>query len=160
MTDYIDRLDPSEQIDTEEAIASLLFNYNYAQDFRPNEEECTQLGRQILALVLDKFRPDLTEPPAEFEYRQTIIDTYPETDVQIPCLIRSSTNNQRHCFASRRLRTEYERLLGILRRTLTNPRLGRKVPQKWRRSRCHRANYNNYERFRRDIDEFYAESEY
>lgn len=157
MTDYIDRLDPSEQINTEEAIASLLFNYNYAQDFRPNEEECTQLGRQILALVLDKFRPDLTEPPAEFEYRQTIIDTYPETDVQIPCLIRSSTSGialqVEGCEQSMSAYFEYYE--------------GRLQIHVWGEKSLRNGGdpdttvliTNNYERFRRDIDEFYAKSE-
>lgn len=157
MTDYIDRLDPSKQIDMIDAIASLLFNYNYAQDFRPNEEECTQLGRQILALVLDKFRPDLTEPPAEFEYRQTIIDTYPETDVQIPCLIRSSTSGIA-------LQVEgYEQNMSAYLEYYE----GRLQIHVWGEKSLRNGGdpdatvliTNNYERFRRDIDEFYAESE-
>ena len=157
MTDYIDRLDPSEQIDTIDAIASLLFNYNYAQDFRPNKEECTQLGRQILALVLNKFRPDLTEPPAEFEYQQTIIDTYPETDVKIPCLIRSSTSGIA-------LQVEgYEQNMSAYLEYYE----GRLQIHVWGEKSLRNGGdpdatvliTNNYERFRRDIDEFYAESE-
>lgn len=54
---YNDKLDADEQISAEEAIASHLFE-NSASD-EMDEETCAKLGRDILHLVLSRFRPDV-----------------------------------------------------------------------------------------------------
>lgn len=54
-TFYNDTLDAGQQIDTEEAIAALIFDRTDAID----EETAGDLGRDILKLVLLAFRPDL-----------------------------------------------------------------------------------------------------
>lgn len=53
---YKDTFDSEAQIDAEEMIASKIFDSP-----RLSEEECAQLGRDILYLVLRNFRPDLFE---------------------------------------------------------------------------------------------------
>jgi hypothetical protein len=57
---YSDKLEADIQISTEEAIAAAIFR---AENASPNdflgEEECADLGRDILKLVLGRFRPDL-----------------------------------------------------------------------------------------------------
>lgn len=57
---YNDGLAAEDQIDTEELIASILFDER-DEDGRLCEESCGQLGRTILLAVLAKFRPDLVE---------------------------------------------------------------------------------------------------
>lgn len=53
-------LDPDLQISTEESIASLIFERT--EDIAHlSEDACAQLGRDILLLVLKRFRPDLLE---------------------------------------------------------------------------------------------------
>jgi hypothetical protein len=57
---YNDKLDTDLQIDAEEEIADLVFNAS--GNVFPNtlhEEDCADLGRKILKVVLKKFRPDL-----------------------------------------------------------------------------------------------------
>ena len=54
LDEYNDSLDPGEQIDTEEAIAAILHTAD-----TESEENCAELGRGILKLVLLRFRPDL-----------------------------------------------------------------------------------------------------
>lgn len=62
---YNDDLDPSDQVDTEERISALLFDHvgedPRARGFGLSEEECNQLGRDILKLVLQVFRKDVFE---------------------------------------------------------------------------------------------------
>jgi len=53
---YNDKLVPDEQITAEEDIAFKI--YSTENNFL-DEEECAKLGRDILKLVLAKFRPDL-----------------------------------------------------------------------------------------------------
>jgi len=57
---YNDSLGAEDQIDTEELIASILFD-GVDEDGHLCEETCGQLGRTILLAVLAKFRPDLVE---------------------------------------------------------------------------------------------------
>lgn len=54
---YNDKLDADEQIDMEEKIASHLFHGPYEME----EEDVAKMGRDILLMVLEKFRPDLVE---------------------------------------------------------------------------------------------------
>jgi len=73
---YNDKLDPEDQVDMEESIAAKIFSLRDSDDVwawsrnpdpprsRPRmtplyEEDCAQLGREILLLVLSKFRTDL-----------------------------------------------------------------------------------------------------
>jgi hypothetical protein len=51
---YNSNLDADEQISSEEEIAFLLF-----EETELDEEECTDLSRRVLAIVLARFRPDL-----------------------------------------------------------------------------------------------------
>lgn len=56
MANYNDLIDTDEQVDAEEAIASILFD-----DFDMNPE-CAQEASQIILMeVLRRFRPDLVE---------------------------------------------------------------------------------------------------
>jgi hypothetical protein len=55
---YNDKLDPDIQISTEELIASTIANHA-TDDGYFGEEDCQRLGRDILKLVLGRFRPDL-----------------------------------------------------------------------------------------------------
>jgi len=54
---YNDKLDPEDQVDAEEAIAG------YLSDAPPvmTEEELAQAGRDLLFIVLQRFRPDLID---------------------------------------------------------------------------------------------------
>lgn len=56
---YNDKLDPDEQVSAEEAIAARIFDFFY------EEEDAAQLGREILYIVLRKFRSDLIAPTPE-----------------------------------------------------------------------------------------------
>jgi len=62
---YKDWLDPDHQVSVEEQIASLIFLYDsqepdgFTPALWPSEEECIDMGKRILALVLKEFRPDL-----------------------------------------------------------------------------------------------------
>jgi hypothetical protein len=64
--EYNDDLHPDEQLDVEERISALIFDTcggAMEEDGSgvPAEETCNQLGRDILKLVLQRFRPDLFE---------------------------------------------------------------------------------------------------
>lgn len=64
MPSYNDTLDAEQQVDTEEMIASLIFDAEEksvwgVEEHHLSEEECAQLGRDILLRVLAEFRPDL-----------------------------------------------------------------------------------------------------
>jgi hypothetical protein len=72
---YNEGLEPDEQITMEERIAGAIFD---AAEWRegeepptdwPNEEECAELGRKTLLMVLGYFRPDLVEygPPDDVD---------------------------------------------------------------------------------------------
>lgn len=66
MSYYNDKLDANEQISMEEDIASMIFyhesNLIPAYDGPAlGEDDCAELGRQILKKVLSHFRPDLME---------------------------------------------------------------------------------------------------
>lgn len=52
---YNGSMDPEEQVDAEEAIAAHLFD----QLVEVDEDVAQELGREILKLVLYRFRPDL-----------------------------------------------------------------------------------------------------
>jgi hypothetical protein len=54
---YTEKMDADEQITMEEEIASAIFETLDESD----EDECAHLGREILLMVLMKFRPDLAE---------------------------------------------------------------------------------------------------
>lgn len=54
---YNDKLSASDQIDTEEQIASKIFDT--FEDCGLSEEDAAEMGREILLMVLTKFRPDL-----------------------------------------------------------------------------------------------------
>ena len=66
---YNDKLDADQQISTEEKIAALISEFqemqvenddgNGCDDHTLTEEDCADLGRRILNLVLQEFRPDL-----------------------------------------------------------------------------------------------------
>ena len=59
---YSDKLEADIQISTEEAIAATIFDFAASNDLPDcpfDEEQCAQLGRDILKLVLGRFRPDL-----------------------------------------------------------------------------------------------------
>lgn len=58
MDGFNDKLDPIDQVDTEEAIAAYLFDSCGIR----NEELVADMGRDILLIVLRKFRPDLCLP--------------------------------------------------------------------------------------------------
>lgn len=57
---YNEKLDADEQISAEESIAAFL--YESAPSM--SEDQAAELGRNILLLVLRKFRPDLIEDEA------------------------------------------------------------------------------------------------
>lgn len=61
MVAYNDKLNADEQIAMEEAIASYLFSLNNEVDAEGGiaEDLAAQGGRDILLMVLEKFRPDL-----------------------------------------------------------------------------------------------------
>jgi hypothetical protein len=69
--EYNDDLSHEDQVDAEEGIAHIIHAFEYGEnaEMRPSEEDCAELGRQILLFVLEKFRPDLVdggeEPVAE-----------------------------------------------------------------------------------------------
>ena len=44
-------MDEQERITMEENIASIIFDYEWADGDRPPEEDCTKLGREILAHI-------------------------------------------------------------------------------------------------------------
>lgn len=63
---YKNKLDPDIQILTEELIAAIIYDYVSVEEYSvsteptwPSENECMDMGRRILALVLGGFRPDL-----------------------------------------------------------------------------------------------------
>ena len=56
---YNDELDGSDQLDAEEAIAAHLFHSLREKDETDMDEEtAAQFGRDILYIVLRRFRPD------------------------------------------------------------------------------------------------------
>jgi len=56
---YTTVLDPTLQVDTEESIASRIYARGEDVGDRLTEEDCADLGRDILEHVLAVFRPDL-----------------------------------------------------------------------------------------------------
>jgi hypothetical protein len=54
---YNETLDADEQITAEEEIAAYLFD----AELDIGEEDCAEAGRQILKMVLKRFRPDFFE---------------------------------------------------------------------------------------------------
>lgn len=57
---YNGLLNPTRQVDMEEKIASMIFEYDSYEDARSlTEEECQDLSKTILHTVLKEFRPDL-----------------------------------------------------------------------------------------------------
>lgn len=57
---YNNKLDADEQITMEEDIAHKVFHFKGGSpDDVLDEEDCAQLGRDILKMVLKQFRPDL-----------------------------------------------------------------------------------------------------
>lgn len=59
---YNDKLDADEQVSMEEKIAAVIFDSDLNLGDDPDlfdEEDCAELGRIILLMVLKKFRPDL-----------------------------------------------------------------------------------------------------
>ena len=59
MKAYIDELDAEEQIAAEEMIAAAIFDRESDRDGQLSEEDCADLGREILKSVLWRFRKDL-----------------------------------------------------------------------------------------------------
>lgn len=68
---YNDKIDATEQVDAEELIASLIrgrqeneianCEANGIEDWSLTDEDCADLGRDILLAVLHRFRPDLVD---------------------------------------------------------------------------------------------------
>lgn len=63
---YNDDMDPASQLDDEERISALIFDtcgeaLEDDDSGVPAEATCNALGRQILEMVLQKYRPDLFE---------------------------------------------------------------------------------------------------
>ncbi len=64
---YNDKMDAVDQVDAEEMIASMIFDYETGaqrmegEEQELHEEDCAQLGRDILLAVLAEFRSDLVE---------------------------------------------------------------------------------------------------
>ena len=61
---YNDNLDPGEQVDVEELIAATIADRMEVEGCDEgigtlDENDCADLGRTILKLVLERFRPDL-----------------------------------------------------------------------------------------------------
>jgi len=56
---YSDKLDADEQITMEEMISARIFEEVHGLTDPMGEEDCNDLGREILYNVLLKFRPDL-----------------------------------------------------------------------------------------------------
>lgn len=66
MDEYNDTLDADDQITMEERIAATIFSQGAYENDAPlakpvalDEEQCAELGRTILKMVLAEFRPDL-----------------------------------------------------------------------------------------------------
>ena len=64
---YSDKLDADVQLSTEEAIAAAIFDSTEQEGCDGcgtlSEEDCGKLGRDILKMVLGRFRPDLFAEP-------------------------------------------------------------------------------------------------
>jgi hypothetical protein len=65
---YVQSFDADEQIAAEERIAALIRAHvedsedaNGGKDWQLSDEDCADLGREILLQVLAEFRPDLIE---------------------------------------------------------------------------------------------------
>lgn len=58
---YSNRLPADTQIDMEEKISSLIFDNAQGDEDGIGEDQCADLGRKILRMVLEEFRPDLME---------------------------------------------------------------------------------------------------
>lgn len=56
---YNSKLDAEGQIDTEEAIAAFLSDQHTNAEATLSEEDFAEMGRVILRVVLERFRPDL-----------------------------------------------------------------------------------------------------
>lgn len=68
-TPYNEKLEAEDQVAAEEAIAQHLFQYFQADRNQPGgEEDAAQLGRDLLLLVLKRFRGDLFEGDQRCEY--------------------------------------------------------------------------------------------
>ena len=64
-TPYADKLSPEDQIDAEETVAAIVFNYEYADpDTRPSEDAAAEIGRRATRAILRRFRPDFFESPS------------------------------------------------------------------------------------------------
>jgi hypothetical protein len=61
---YSNRLDADDQVTAEEEIAATIFDKMRASDLLIHEDTAAELGRTILNLVLERFRPDLFEGAA------------------------------------------------------------------------------------------------
>ena len=61
---YNDKLGATEQVDMEEKIAAMIFDFTPADalDLGICEEDAAALSKKILLAVLTKFRPDLVTP--------------------------------------------------------------------------------------------------
>jgi hypothetical protein len=53
------RFSPEAQVEAEEMIASIIFDFAYPDgEEAPGEESCAEMGRRILRSVMERFRPD------------------------------------------------------------------------------------------------------
>ena len=80
---YNSNLNPDDQIAMEEKIASAIFHEPGTAVENSNcrsldEEDCANLGRTILLMVLQKFRPDLIETKNETPEIVGLINQNPE----------------------------------------------------------------------------------
>lgn len=82
LAEYNDSFDPEIQVEAEEAIASMLFEYTQQLSGKPSEEDCTELGKKVLLNVLQWFRPDLFEGQTE-----TAAEDEEDTDLSYRCLV-------------------------------------------------------------------------
>jgi hypothetical protein len=63
---YTANLDPDVQVTAEEDIAARIFHRCQCAG-ELSEEDCQELGKQILLAVLQEFRPDMTREREEVE---------------------------------------------------------------------------------------------
>jgi len=96
MSCYNDKLDASDQIDTEESIAATIFDFINApieeRNAAADEEGCAQLGRDILLLVLKKFRPDMIEEEDPLNVLQRLAHNREDLPPEVRRILKQATS--------------------------------------------------------------------
>lgn len=77
---YNDTLDPTEQVDAEEAIAAFLFDKHCNEGTPLNEAVYGNIGRSVLRVVLERFRPDLFTERNDSEKEDEVAGQLPGRD--------------------------------------------------------------------------------